>query len=104
MESRDLTRAYLRRLKIQSRVLPLAQRRELLTDIREHIQTSLEGVPSEDIVYVREVLDRLGAPPTSSRLLILAIQLAPTPDAGVGVRWEPCSSSSSAPFCAVSAG
>ncbi|MFI7138154.1 HAAS signaling domain-containing protein [Streptomyces massasporeus] len=62
MERRVLVRDYLRQLRSRSRALPRAQRKELLADIREHIQTSLAGAPDHDAAYVREVLERLGDP------------------------------------------
>jgi hypothetical protein len=62
VESRDLVREYLRKLKTQSRVLPRAQRKELLSDIHEHIQTSLAVAPNHDATHTREVLERLGDP------------------------------------------
>ncbi|MCW8384641.1 HAAS signaling domain-containing protein [Streptomyces justiciae] len=62
MESKDPVRDYLRQLKVQSRALPRAQRKELLSDIREHIQTSLAGTPDPATADAREVLGRLGDP------------------------------------------
>jgi hypothetical protein len=62
MKPEGLIKAYLRQLKTESGDLPRQQRRELLADIREHIQSSLPAGPDRDANSVREVLRRLGEP------------------------------------------
>ncbi|MEU6374551.1 hypothetical protein [Streptomyces sp. NPDC046909] len=76
----------MRQLKVQSRVLPRAQRKELLADIREHIQTSLAGTPDHDAAYARGVLERLGDPVD----IVAAASSSDSVYAGSGLRqWGP---------------
>lgn len=51
---------YLRELDRELQDLPPARRRELLDEIREHIDSALQS--SDDEAEVRTVLDRLGEP------------------------------------------
>lgn len=53
---------YLRELDRELQDLPTARRRELLDEIREHIDSALEASPLRDEAEVRNVLDRLGRP------------------------------------------
>jgi len=62
MKPEDLIEAYLRQLKTASGDLPRQQRREILADIREHIQSSFPAGTGRDANSVREVLWRLGEP------------------------------------------
>ncbi len=58
----DLIAAYLRRLADELRDLPKPRRTELVEEIREHIAEARTGLPSQDEVDVRNLLERLGDP------------------------------------------
>jgi uncharacterized membrane protein len=60
--TRTTVDAYLRELDEELRDLPAARRRELLEEIREHIDSALAESPTSEDVEVRNVLDRLGDP------------------------------------------
>jgi uncharacterized membrane protein len=60
--TRTTVDAYLRELDEELRDLPAARRRELLEEIREHIDSALAESRDNDDVEVRNVLDRLGDP------------------------------------------
>ena len=53
---------YLRELDRELRDLPTARRRELVAEIREHIDSALGETGTGDDIEVRNVLDRLGDP------------------------------------------
>jgi uncharacterized membrane protein len=59
--ARTTVDTYLRELDRELRDLPPARRRELLEEIRDHIDSALEG-PAAREADVRNVLDRLGDP------------------------------------------
>ena len=60
--TRTTVDAYLRELDQELRDLPAGRRRELLEEIREHIDSALEDSRGSDDVEIRNVLDRLGDP------------------------------------------
>jgi len=60
--TRTTVDAYLRELEEELRDLPAARRRELLEEIREHIDSALAEGRDTDEAEVRNVLERLGAP------------------------------------------
>lgn len=60
--SNPLVADYLRQLERASAPLPRSRRRELLAEIREHIDDALLEAGAADEVAVRNVLERLGPP------------------------------------------
>jgi uncharacterized membrane protein len=60
--TRTTVDAYLHELDEELRDLPAARRRELLEEIREHIDSALAEAQTSEDVEVRNVLDRLGEP------------------------------------------
>jgi hypothetical protein len=62
MEADALVRDYLGRLEAAAWPLPADRRRELLVDVREHIESALTQAGRRDEVTARNVLERLGAP------------------------------------------
>lgn len=60
--SNPLVADYLRQLERASAPLPRSRRRELLAEIREHIDDALLEAGAADEVEVRNVLERLGPP------------------------------------------
>jgi uncharacterized membrane protein len=62
MMTRTTVDAYLRELDHELRDLPPARRRELVEEIREHIDGALEETGAGNEVDVRNVLERLGDP------------------------------------------
>ena len=60
MRMRTTVDAYLRELDQELRDLPANRRREIVEEIREHIDSALEGSGGE--AEIRNVLDRLGDP------------------------------------------
>lgn len=72
---------YLDRLHRETVRLPADQGRELVADIRGHLDAALEGDPTE--AQVRETLDRLGEP---AELVDAAGGAQPSPDRGSGAR------------------
>jgi metal-sulfur cluster biosynthetic enzyme len=62
VKTRTAVDAYLRELDEELRDLPAARRRELLEEIREHIDSALAESRTSEDVEVRNVLDRLGDP------------------------------------------
>jgi hypothetical protein len=53
---------YLGRLRAASWTLPAARREELQGEVAEHIDAALAASGARDVVSVRNVLERLGAP------------------------------------------
>jgi hypothetical protein len=62
MKTDRLVDDYMTRLERAAVDLPPARRAELVTQIREHIDTSLQHMDSADEVAIRNVLERLGTP------------------------------------------
>ena len=62
MMTKTTVDAYLRELDRELRDLPAARRRELVEEIREHIESALKEARAGDDVEVRNVLERLGDP------------------------------------------
>src|SRR5918994_2813244 len=62
MMTKTIVDAYLSELDRELRDLPAARRRELVGEIREHIESALEEAGAGDDVEVRNVLERLGDP------------------------------------------
>lgn len=58
---------YLSQVSRASAGLPPARRDELISDLREHIETGRAELPSETEAQVRELLDRLGDPDVIAR-------------------------------------
>lgn len=54
--------AYLRELEQELRDLPVARRRDLVDEIRDHIESALAEVGRTDDAAIRNVLERLGDP------------------------------------------
>ncbi|MGX2995823.1 DUF1700 domain-containing protein [Streptomyces sp. JNUCC 64] len=71
-----LVRAYLDTLRQECAPLSAARREELLTDLSEHILTSLAGTASD--TDVRRVLDALGDPRTVAAAALAEEPTAPT--------------------------
>ena len=69
---------YLRRLEAAASALPVHQREELVSQIRDHLQEALRQTPAGDKAAVRNVLERLGAPEE-----IAAAATDPPPDQSV---------------------
>jgi len=61
-QSDDPVSEYMARVKTAAGGLPPRQRDELLRDLREHIDTARQALPSESEVEIRGILDRLGDP------------------------------------------
>jgi len=62
MEADVLVRDYLGRLEAASWPLPAERRRELASEVSEHIEAALSEAGRRDEVTVRNVLERLGPP------------------------------------------
>jgi uncharacterized membrane protein len=62
MMTKTTVDAYLHELDDELRDLPAARRRELVEEIREHIESALGEAGTDDDVEVRNVLERLGDP------------------------------------------
>ena len=62
MDADALVRDYLGRLETAAVALPAGRRRELASEIGEHIEAALTAAPKRDEVAVRNVLERLGPP------------------------------------------
>lgn len=62
MDADVLVRDYLGRLEAASWPLPAERRRELASEVSEHIETALSEAGRRDEVTVRNVLERLGPP------------------------------------------
>jgi uncharacterized membrane protein len=62
MMTKTTVESYLRELDQELRDLPAARRRELVEEIREHIESALGEAGAGDEVEVRNVLERLGDP------------------------------------------
>jgi len=58
----DPVSEYMARVRTAAGGLPPRQRDELLRDLREHIDTARQDLPSESEAEVRDILDRLGDP------------------------------------------
>jgi uncharacterized membrane protein len=65
MDADTLVRDYLGRLEAASWPLAAERRRELASEVREHIETALAEAGRRDEVTVRNVLERLGRPEES---------------------------------------
>ncbi len=62
VSSRSSVDAYLTELTAAAVGLPPSRRAELVSEVREHIETALGGRVPPDAVAVRNVLERLGSP------------------------------------------
>lgn len=62
MEADMLVRDYLGRLEAAAWPLAADRRRELVAEVREHIESALAEAKERDEVTTRNVLERLGAP------------------------------------------
>ncbi len=62
MDADALIADYLGRLRAASWPLPVARREELQGEVAEHIEAALAASGDRDVVSVRNVLERLGAP------------------------------------------
>jgi HAAS domain-containing protein len=62
MNKDRLVNDYLDRLEAAARSLPAGRRRELVEEVREHIETDLAREGRQDEAVVRNVLERLGPP------------------------------------------
>ncbi len=62
MQPDTLVRDYLGRLEAAAWPLSEDRRRELVGEVREHIDTALASAGTSDEVTIRNVLDRLGRP------------------------------------------
>jgi uncharacterized membrane protein len=58
----DLVRDYLARVEAYARFLPADRRRDLLSNLAEHIATARAESATDDEAAVRTILDRLGEP------------------------------------------
>lgn len=79
-----LVRDYLRRLARALRDVPEEARRELLADIRAHIEEARAAAPEEDEAALRTILERLGPPDVLARELRARLDL-PEPGRGPGL-------------------
>jgi hypothetical protein len=61
-ETDRLVKDYVRRLRIAAYALPRTRRRELVGEIREHLDAALAETAPGDEVAVRSALERLGPP------------------------------------------
>jgi hypothetical protein len=73
MDADVLVRDYLGRLEAASWPLAPPRRTELVSEVREHIETALSEAGQRDEVTVRNVLERLGPPEE-----IVALESSPT--------------------------
>ena len=62
MKTKTTVDTYLRQLDQELRDLPSARRREIVEEIREHIDSALQESGASDDVAIMNVLDRLGDP------------------------------------------
>ena len=58
----DPTHDYLRQLKRELRGLPRRRKRELLDEIRSHLETTLRERPAADEAEIRHLIERVGDP------------------------------------------
>lgn len=58
----DPTQNYLRQLKHELRGIPRRRKRELLDEIRNHLETSLAERPAADDAEIRQLIERVGDP------------------------------------------
>lgn len=61
-EQRDMIDGYLRRLEREMAEVPVRERRELIEDVRSHIEESWQSAPDQSQAALLNVLDRLGSP------------------------------------------
>jgi hypothetical protein len=61
-ETDPLVRDYMRRLETAASRLPRERRKELIDEIREHLDAALADAAPDDEIAVRNALERLGSP------------------------------------------
>jgi hypothetical protein len=80
-----LINRYLKHLDDALRDLPMARRKQIVSDIAEHIQTARQALPEENEAQIRQILEEVG----DVESIRQEAGLPPKKDAYWGERWAP---------------